>query len=84
MDSYDQYDILNAALIDAKEYPANLVRSQSFKHDLLAYNDALRGQESRLFLDDPNYSGVNLVESYDGGGKSNDDSNTLESIVHVY
>lgn len=70
MDSYDQYDILNAALASANDYPANLLRSQSFEHDLLAYNKALRQQESRLFEDDPEFSGVKLFEAYDGCGKS--------------
>lgn len=69
MDSYDQHDMLNAALNDAKGYPANLMRSQSFAHDLVAYNQTLLEQESRLFLDDPDYSGVKLVESYDGCGE---------------
>jgi hypothetical protein len=74
MDSYDQYDVLNTALVDAKQYPNNLIRSQSFKHDLLEYNEELRRQESRLFLDHPEYSGVRLIESYDGGGEYSDDA----------
>lgn len=70
MDSSDQYDVLNAALTAADKYPANLLRSQLFKHDLVAYNEALRQQESRLFEDDPEFSGVKLFEAYDGCGKS--------------
>lgn len=71
MDSYDQHDVLNAALVYANTYPINLSRSHSFKHELLSYNEALRKQELRLFLDEPDYSGVKLVESYDGCGKLN-------------
>lgn len=78
MDSYDQYDMLNAALNDAKGFPANLMRSQSFEHDLVAYNQALLEQESRLFLDEPDYSGVKLVESYDGYSESNIESDDLK------
>jgi len=80
MDSYDQ---LNTALIDAKKYPTNLLRSQSFKHDLLAFNDALRVDECRLFLDDPEYpeySGVKLFESYDGGGKSDGEYDRTKAL----
>ncbi|KAG8164438.1 hypothetical protein KVR01_006356 [Diaporthe batatas] len=66
MDSYDQHDVLNAALVDANTYPVNLLRSHSFKHELLSYNETLREQEQRLFVDEPDYSGVKLVESYDG------------------
>lgn len=73
MDSYDQYDVLNAALTAANEYPANLLRSQSFKHDLVAYSEALRqrdlDEDSPLFDDDPDFSGVKLFEAYDGCGK---------------
>lgn len=70
MDSYDQYDALNAALTTADKYPANLLRSQLFKYDLAAYNEALGQQESRLFEDDPEFAGVKLFEAYDGCGKS--------------
>lgn len=70
MDSYDQYDILNDALTASNDYPSNLLRSHSFRHDLVAYNEALGQQESRLFEDDPDYSGVELLEAYDGCGKS--------------
>lgn len=69
MDSYDQYDDLDAALANSNDYPVNLLRSQSFKHDLVAYNEALRQHELRLFDDDPEFSGVKLLEAYDGCGK---------------
>lgn len=70
MDSYDQYDILNDALTASNDYPSNLLRSHSFRHDLVAYNDTLGRQESRLFEDNSEYSGVELLEAYDGCGKS--------------
>lgn len=69
MDSYDQYDALNDAVTASNSYPSNLLRSHSFKHDLVAYNDALGRQESRLFEDDPEFAGVKLFEAYDGCGK---------------
>lgn len=79
MDSYDQHDVLNAALVDADEYPVNLLRTHSFKHELLSYNETLQDQEPRLFVDEPDYSGVKLVESYDGCGESK-----LILILHKY
>lgn len=66
MESYDQYDALNAALNAYDDYPVNLLRSQSFEHELAAYSEALQQQESRLFGDDHETSGIKLLESYDG------------------
>ena len=82
MDSYDEHDNLNAALSAANEYPTNLLRTQSFPHDLEAYNKALEQQEQRLFVDDdPEYCGVKLLEAYDGGGKPTFDSYSLEALA---
>lgn len=81
MDSYDQYDILNEALTAFNDYPSNSLRSHSFKHDLVAYNDALGRQESRLFEDDPDFSGVKLLEAYDGCGKLAPESNCSSSFT---
>lgn len=80
MGSYDQYDALSNAIIASNAYPSNLLRSHSFKHDLMAYNEALGLQESRLFEDEPDFSGVKLFEAYDGCGKSTFEFDSLKNL----
>ena len=86
MDSCNEHDDFDAALIDAKKYPANLLRSQSFKYELVAYNETLRAQEARLFDDEPGYSGERLVESFDDCGKSGVHSDCFQTLLssHEY
>lgn len=69
MINFDRYDKLETACKAHTNYPANLLRSQSFQHLLHAYNKTLHVESSDLFDSDPKYAGIKICEAYDGCGK---------------
>lgn len=69
MANFDQYDRLEIACKSHSNYPANLLRSRSFQHSLVAYNERMHKESGDLFDDDPKYAGIKICEAYDGCGE---------------
>lgn len=64
MQSIDQFDKLEAACRTPEEYPANLLRTQSFQHSLQSYKKSLQDKRVKLFH--PRTHIVDILEAYDG------------------